>query len=82
MREKLADDPLNALPGKGQANPADQEMRKLQRELDRVKQERDLLKKALAYFAEDLPSIPLMYGNFRPQGQLNFISDDPRSPIS
>jgi transposase len=52
-KQQLADDPLNAFPGKGQTNPADQQMRELQRELDRVKQERDILKKALAYFAED-----------------------------
>jgi len=30
-----------------------QELRALQRELQRVKEERDILKKALAYFAED-----------------------------
>jgi len=50
---QLADDPQNAFPGKGQLKPADQEFRKLQKELERVKEERDILKKALAYFAED-----------------------------
>jgi len=31
----------------------DERLRQLQRELERVKEERDILKKALAYFAED-----------------------------
>ena len=52
-KNQLADDPQNAFPGKGKLSPTDQEMRKLQRELNRVKEERDILKKALAYFAED-----------------------------
>ena len=52
-KKQLADDPQNAFPGKGQLKTADQELRALQRELQRVKEERDILKKALAYFAED-----------------------------
>ena len=52
-KTQLADDPQNAFPGKGRLKPADQELRKLQKELERVKEERDILKKALAYFAED-----------------------------
>ena len=52
-KKELADDPQNAFPGKGQLKAADQELRALQRELERVKEERDILKKALAYFAED-----------------------------
>lgn len=52
-KKQLADDPQNAFPGKGQFKAADQELRALQRELERVKEERDILKKALAYFAED-----------------------------
>ncbi len=50
---QLVDAPQSAFPGKGKRNPADQEVRKLQHELERVKEERDILKKALAYFAED-----------------------------
>jgi transposase len=50
---QLADDPQNAFPGKGRQHPADQELRNLKKELERVKEERDILKKALAYFAED-----------------------------
>lgn len=52
-KKQLADDPHNAFPGKGQLKASDQELRALQRELERVKEERDILKKALAYFAED-----------------------------
>ena len=52
-KTQLADDPQNAFPGKGKRNPDDQAFKDLQRELERVKEERDILKKALAYFAED-----------------------------
>jgi transposase len=52
-KKQLADDPDSAFPGKGKLKAQDEEMRKLQRELERVKEERDILKKALAYFAED-----------------------------
>ena len=52
-KKQLADDPHSAFPGKGKLKAQDEEMRKLQRELERVKEERDILKKALAYFAED-----------------------------
>ena len=52
-KKQLADDPQNAFTGKGQLKTDDQELRALQRELQRVKEERDILKKALAYFAED-----------------------------
>ena len=52
-KNQLADDPQNAFPGKGQLKTADQELREFQRKLERVTEERDILKKALAYFAED-----------------------------
>jgi transposase len=52
-KSELAKEPLHAFPGKGKLAAPDEETRKLRRELDRVKQERDILKKALAYFAED-----------------------------
>ena len=52
-KKQLADDLQNAFPGKGKLKPADEELRRLKRELDRVTEERDILKKALAYFAED-----------------------------
>jgi len=52
-KNQLADDTQNALPGKGRLKAADEELRRLKRELERVTEERDILKKALAYFAED-----------------------------
>ena len=41
-----------AFPGKGKLTPQDEEVRKLQKALKRVTMERDILKKAMAYFAE------------------------------
>jgi transposase len=52
-KKQLTDDPQNVFPGKGKLKANDEELRQLKRELDRVKEERDILKKALAYFAED-----------------------------
>ena len=48
-------DPATAFPGSGQVNDADDEVRRLRRELERVKQERDFLKKAAAFFARESP---------------------------
>jgi len=42
-----------AFPGPGRRRPADEEMRRLQQQLRTVTEERDILKKALAYFADD-----------------------------
>ena len=52
-KKQLTDDPQYAFPGKGRLKAPDEELRRLKRELERVKEERDILKKALAYFAED-----------------------------
>jgi len=52
-KKQFADDPQNAFPGKGRLKAPDEELRRIKRELDRVTEERDILKKALAYFAED-----------------------------
>ncbi len=50
---QLDEDPQNAFPGRGRRRPAEEKFRKLQKELDRVKEERDILKKALTYLAKD-----------------------------
>jgi transposase len=50
-RDQLLGDPDQAFPGKGKLKPEDEELRKLRRELDVVKEERDILKKALAVFS-------------------------------
>ena len=42
-----------AFPGKGHQSPEAEELRKVQRALEQTKQERDILKKALAYFAKE-----------------------------
>ena len=46
-------DPEHAFPGKGRLKPPEEELRDLQRELARVKRERDILKKAVAIFSTD-----------------------------
>ena len=42
-----------AFPGHGKRKPQDEEVRRLERELAIVRQEREILKKALAYFAKE-----------------------------
>jgi len=46
-------DPGDAFPGHGQMKPDDEEVRRLRREVSKLKAERDILKKAAAYFARD-----------------------------
>lgn len=52
-KRKFLDDGSVAFPGKGREKAEDEETRELRRQLARVKQERDILKKALGYFAND-----------------------------
>jgi len=40
-----------AFPGQGNPSPADEELRRLRAEVQRLRAQRDLLKKAAAYFA-------------------------------
>ena len=51
-KKELAEDPDFAFPGHGKLKPADDELRRLKRELEDVKEERDILKKALAIFSK------------------------------
>lgn len=51
--KQFENDPRFAFPGKGMLKPQDNELRQLKRKLERVQEERDILKKALAYFAEN-----------------------------
>lgn len=44
-------DRQNAFPGKGNLKPEQEELRKKDREIARLKMERDILKKAISYFA-------------------------------
>jgi transposase len=52
VRQFVAD-PRDAFPGLGQQKPEDAELTRLRREVARLKMERDILKKAAAYFAQE-----------------------------
>jgi transposase len=49
----FAADPQYAFPGQGQMKPEQFEIERLRREVTKLKAERDILKKAAAYFAKD-----------------------------
>ena len=49
----FASDPQHAFPGPGQMKPAQLEIERLRREVAKLKAERDILKKAAAYFAKE-----------------------------
>ena len=51
-KRELTADPDHAFPGKGRLKPMEEELRRLRRELEVVRQERDILKKATAFFAK------------------------------
>ncbi len=51
-KKEFEQDPKNAFPGKGRLRLPDEEIFRLKAKLNRVTEERDILKKALAYFAE------------------------------
>ena len=46
-------DPQHAFPGEGQMKPEQLEIERLRRAVIKLKAERDILKKAAAYFAKD-----------------------------
>jgi transposase len=48
------EDPVNAFPGAGQLKPEQTEVAQLKKEIRKLKAERDILKKASAYFAREL----------------------------
>ncbi|MBM2847023.1 MAG: transposase family protein [Bacteroidetes bacterium] len=41
-----------AFPGKGRLSPQEEELRRLRRELEQAKEDREILKKALAFFSK------------------------------
>jgi len=49
----FVEDPQQAFPGHGQMKPEQLEITRLKREVIRLKAERDILKKAAAYFAKE-----------------------------
>ena len=46
-------DPVDAFPGQGRMKPEQLEIERLRREVRKLKAERDILKKAAAYFAKE-----------------------------
>ena len=48
-----AADPQHAFPGQGQMKPEQAEIDRLKKEVAKLKMERDILKKAAAYFAKE-----------------------------
>ncbi len=50
-RRELEQDTAGAFPGKGRLKPSDEELRALQRENEILRQERDILKKAVVIFS-------------------------------
>ncbi len=51
--KKFAGDPQHAFPGQGQMKPEQLEIAQLKREVIKLRAERDILKKAAAYFAKE-----------------------------
>ena len=50
----MSSDPCQAFPGRGQMKADELEVEKLRREVIRLRAERDILKKAAAYFAKEV----------------------------
>jgi len=51
-KNQYIEDKEHPFPGKGRLKPEDEELRRLRRELADMKEERDILKKALAIFSK------------------------------
>ena len=49
----VAADPVHAFPGQGQMKPEQAEIERLKKEVAKLKMERDILKKAAAFFAKE-----------------------------
>ena len=53
MGKEIGSDPVQAFLGHGQMKPEQLEIERLRREVNKLKAERDILKKAAAYFARE-----------------------------
>ena len=53
-KEQLSQRGAKAFPGSGRGSGSGDELSRLRKELEQVKEERDILKKAAAYFAKEL----------------------------
>jgi transposase len=52
-RKELMEDGETAFPGQGKTSGTEEDMRRLRRENARLREEREILKKALVFFAEE-----------------------------
>ena len=52
-KKQYLEDSSFAFPGKGKLKPQDEELHRLRRENARLREERDILKKAAAFFAKE-----------------------------
>ena len=52
-KRELTEGKLQAFPGKGRLSPQEEELRQLRRELEQAKEDREILKKALAFFSKN-----------------------------
>ena len=51
-KRQYSEDPGGCFPGRGHLKPQEEEIRRLKRELENAKQDREILKKALAIFSK------------------------------
>jgi transposase len=51
-KRKYKEDPAGSFPGKGHLKPQDEELRRLQKENANLREDREILKKALAIFSK------------------------------
>ena len=51
-KRELSDEKDGAFPGKGRLGPQEEELRRLRRELEQVKEVREILKKVLGFFSK------------------------------
>lgn len=51
-KRELTLEQTEAFPGKGRLGPQEEELRRLRRELEQVKEDREILKKALGFFSK------------------------------
>ena len=51
-KRNLEGEGSDAFPGKGRLSPQEEELRRLRRDLEQVKEDREILKKALGFFSK------------------------------
>lgn len=51
-KRELSREQTEAFPGKGRLGPQEEDLRRLRRELEEAKEDRDILKKALGFFSK------------------------------